>query len=280
MLRNYYQVTKPGIIFANMISASGGYFLASKGHVGISLPVIIAGISLVIASGCVLNNCLDRDLDRKMARTCNRVLATGLMSPAAAVCYASTLGIVGMVLLALMTNFLSIAIVFTGFLIYVGIYSLYLKRHSIHAPLVGSLAGATPPVAGYCAVTGQFDTGALILFSIFALWQIPHFYAIAIYRMDEYSAAAIPVLPLRRGVQSTKNYIIAYILAFIVATLMLTFTGYTGYGFLGVALGLGLFWLSRACVVYRTSDDQLWAKRLFIYSIGVIVTLSVMMSVD
>lgn len=263
-----------------MISASGGFLLASKGHVDITLPVTIAGISLVIASGCVLNNYLDRDLDRRMARTCNRVLARGLMSPAAAGCYASALGVGGMALLALTTNMLCVAILLTGFLVYVGVYSLYLKRHSIHAPLVGSLAGATPPVAGYCAASGQFDMGALILFSIFALWQMPHFYAIAIYRLDDYAAAAIPVLPLRRGVPSAKNYIIAYILAFIVATLMLTFAGYTGYGFLGVALGLGLFWLSRAFVAYKTSDDRLWAKGLFICSIGVIVTLSVMMSLD
>ena len=199
MLRNYYQVTKPGIIFANMISATGGYFLASKGDVDISLPMTIAGISLVIASGCVLNNYLDRDLDRRMARTCNRVLARGLMSPTAAGCYALALGVGGMALLALTTNILCVAILFAGFLVYVGIYSLYLKRHSIHAPLVGSLAGATPPVAGYCAASGQFDMGALILFSIFALWQMPHFYAIAIYRLDDYAAAGIPVFPLQRG---------------------------------------------------------------------------------
>jgi protoheme IX farnesyltransferase len=280
LLSHYFQVTKPGIIFANAISVAGGFLLASKGRADIALLTLIAGISLVIASGCVLNNCLDRDVDRMMMRTCNRVLARGLMSPGAAFCYASALGMGGMALLASTTNLLCIGIVFTGLLVYVGIYSLYLKRHSVHAPLIGSLAGAAPPVAGYCAVTGQFDMGALILLLIFTLWQMPHFYAIAIYRLEDYAAAAIPVLPLQRGVPAAKRHIIAYIFAFIAASLMLTFTGYTGYGFLGVALGLGLFWLSSAFSAYRISDDRLWARRLFICSIVVIVALSVMMSID
>ncbi|MEJ2574454.1 MAG: heme o synthase [Gammaproteobacteria bacterium] len=280
MLRNYFQVTKPGIIFANMISVTGGFLLAAKGHADTALLPTMAGISLVMASGCVLNNCLDRDVDRMMMRTCNRVLAKGLMSPTTAVCYASALGVIGMALLASTTNMLCVAIVFTGFLIYVGAYSLYLKRKSVHAPLVGSLAGATPPLAGYCAVTGQFDMGAMILFSIFALWQIPHFYAVAIYRLEDYAAAAIPVLPLRCGVPSAQRYIIAYIFAFIAASLMLTFTGYTGYGFLVIALGLGLVWLSGAFVAYKVSNVRLWARRLFVCSIVVIVAQSAMMSID
>lgn len=279
--RNYFQVIKPGIIFANVISIAGGFLLASKGRADIALLLeTIIGISLVMASGCVLNNCVDRDVDRMMMRTCNRALARGLMSPGAASCYASVLGVGGMALLASTTNLLCVAIVFIGFLVYAGVYSLYLKRYSIYAPLIGSLAGATPPLAGYCAVTGQFDMGALILLSIFSLWQMPHFYAIAIYRLDDYAAAAIPVLPLQRGVTAAKRHIIAYIFAFIVASLMLTFTGYTGYGFLEVAVSLGLVWLCGAFVAYRTSNDRLWARRLFVCSIVVIVALSVMMSID
>ena len=162
VIRNYILVTKPGIIFGNLISAAGGFFLASRGQVDIAvLLATLIGISLVVASGCVFNNCFDRNMDRKMIRTRNRVLAQGLMSPKVAVFYASLLGIAGTALLWAATNMLSVVIVLAGFAIYVGVYSLYLKRNSVYATLIGSLAGATPPLAGYCAVTNRFDTGRI-----------------------------------------------------------------------------------------------------------------------
>jgi heme o synthase len=281
MTRHYWRVTKPGIIGGNLISVMGGFFLASRGHADIALLLSTAiGICLVIASACVLNNCVDRDLDRMMARTRERVLAKGLMSPGTAVLYASVLGIAGMALLLAADNLLSVAIVLAGFAIYVGVYSLYLKRRSAYATLIGSLAGAAPPLAGYCAVSGRFDMGAVILLSIFSLWQVPHFYAIAIYRLDDYVAAAIPVIPVKQGIPATKRLIIAYILAFIAATLMLTVGGYTGYSYLAVAVVFGLLWLFVAWGGHKASDDRLWARKLFVCSILTISVLSVMMSVD
>ena len=280
-LSNYWRITKPGILFGNLISVIGGFFLASKGRVDIALLLsTIIGLSLVIASGCVVNNVLDRDVDRLMTRTRNRPLAKGLISPRNALIYALALGVGGMALLSAATaNILSITIVLAGFAIYVGIYS-HLKRNSIYAPLIGSLAGAAPPLAGYCAVSNQFDMGAVILLSIFSLWQMPHFYAIAIYRMDDYAAAAVPVFPIKQGISAAKKHIIGYILAFIAATLMLTFTGYTGYSYLGAAIALGLVWLSIAWGAYKASDDRFWAKKLFGWSILTIFVLSFMMSID
>jgi protoheme IX farnesyltransferase len=243
------------------------------------LPTII-GISLVVASGCIFNNCIDRGMDRKMTRTRNRVLARRRMSPKAAVCYATLLGATGTALLWTATNLLSVAVVLSGFAIYVGVYSLYLKRNSISATLIGSLAGTAPPVAGYCAVSNRIDLAAVILLSIFSLWQIPHAYSIAIFRSDDYAAAAIPVLPVKQGVPAVKKHIVGYILAFIAATLTLTFSGYTGYRYLAVATALGLTWLYLACSDYKRSDDRLWARKLFIFSIINIFMLSVMMSID
>lgn len=109
-----------------------------------------------------------------------------------------------------------------GFVVYVGVYSLYMKRHSVYGTLIGSLSGAAPPVIGYCAVTGDFDSGAAILLAIFSLWQMPHSYAIAIFRFKDYQAANIPVLPVVKGISVAKNHITLYIIAFAVATLMLT----------------------------------------------------------
>jgi protoheme IX farnesyltransferase len=280
-IKKYILVTKPAIVCGNLVTAGGGFLLASKGsiHIGVLLATII-GISLVVASGCVFNNCVDRSMDRKMTRTRNRVLARGVMSPKVAVFYASLLGIGGTALLWAAANMLSAAIVLTGFAVYVGVYSLYLKRNSVYSTLIGSLAGAAPPLAGYCAVSNRFDMGAVILLSIFSLWQIPHSYAIAVFRFDDYAAAAIPVLPVKQGMPAAKKHIVGYILAFMAATLMLTFGGYTGYGYLAVAAALGLSWLHMAWSGCRTSDDRLWAKRLFVFSIVNIFVLSVMMSVD
>jgi protoheme IX farnesyltransferase len=280
-IKNYLLVAKPGIVFGNLISAAAGFFLASKGRVdGVALSATLIGISLVVASGCVFNNCVDRKIDRKMIRTRNRALAKGLVSLKTAVSYATILGIAGMVLLYAATNLLAVVIVTAGLVIYVGVYSLYMKRNSVYSTLIGSLAGATPPLAGYCAVTGRFDLGAVILLLIFSLWQMPHCYAIAVLRLDDYAAAAIPVLPVKSGTAAAKRHIVGYILAFMAATLMLTFAGYTGYSTFAVATVLGLSWLYLAWSGYKTSDERLWAKKLFIFSILTIFILSVMMSVD
>ena len=109
---------------------------------------------------------------------------------------------------------------------------------------------------------------------------MPHSYAIAIFRFDDYAAAAIPVLPVKQGIPAAKRHIVGYILAFMAATLMLTLGGYTGYSYLAVAATLGLFWLYLAWSGFKASDDRLWAKKLFIFSILTIFVLSVMMSID
>ncbi|CDG89864.1 heme o synthase [Xenorhabdus bovienii] len=281
MIKQYLQVTKPGIIFGNLISVVGGFLLASKGV--IDYPLFFAtmlGVSLVVASGCVFNNYIDRDIDRIMERTKNRVLVKGLIDPKISLIYASVLGIAGIVLLYVAANALAMQLALIGFVIYVGVYSLYMKRKSVYGTLVGSLSGAAPPVIGYCAVTGQFDTGALILLLIFSLWQMPHSYAIAIFRFKDYQAANIPVLPVIKGISVAKNHITLYILAFMVATLMLTISGYAGYKYLIVAAAVSIWWLGMALSGYKTANDRIWARKLFMFSIVAIMSLSVMMSVD
>jgi protoheme IX farnesyltransferase len=280
-IKNYLLAAKPGIVFGNLISAAAGFFLASNGQVvGVALTATLIGISLVVASGCVFNNCIDRKIDRKMFRTRDRAIAKGLISPKIAVSYATILGITGMVLLWAATNLLAVVVVLAGLMIYVGVYSLYMKRHSAYGALIGSLAGATPPLAGYCAVTGRFDMGAVILFSIFSLWQMPHCYAIAVLRLDDYSAAAIPVLPVKQGTAAARKHIVGYILLFMAATLMLTFAGYTGCSTSVAAIALGVSWLYMAWAGYKASDERLWAKKLYVFSILTIFILSVMMSID
>ncbi len=282
MINKYLQVTKPGIIFGNLISVIGGFLLASKGHIDHALFIAtLIGVSLVVASGCVFNNFIDRDIDKKMERTKNRVLVRGLISPQVTLAYATVLGIVGFVMLYTAANPLAMWLAVMGFIVYVGIYSLYMKRKSVYGTLIGSLSGAAPPVIGYCAVSNQFDMGALILLLIFSLWQMPHSYAIAIFRFKDYQAASIPVLPVKRGISVTKHHITLYIIGFMVATLMLTLGGYAGYKYLIVAASVSVWWLGMALQGYKSAnDDKVWARKLFIFSIVAITSLSVMMSVD
>ncbi|MFP1945572.1 heme o synthase [Lonsdalea quercina] len=282
MIKQYLQVTKPGIIFGNLISVIGGFLLAANGS--IDYPLFIAtlfGVSLVVASGCVFNNVIDRDIDKKMERTKNRVLVKGLISLKVTLAYAALLGIAGFALLYVAANPLAMLLAVIGFVVYVGVYSLYMKRHSVYGTLIGSLSGAAPPVIGYCAVSNQFDAGALILLLIFSLWQMPHSYAIAIFRFKDYQAANIPVLPVVKGISVAKHHITLYILAFMIATLMLSLGGYAGYKYLVVAAAVSLWWLGMALSGYKNlNDDRLWAKKLFVFSIVAITSLSVMMSID
>ncbi|WP_315711091.1 heme o synthase [Brenneria uluponensis] len=282
MIKQYLQVTKPGIIFGNLISVIGGFLLAAKGVIDYPLfAATLIGVSLVVASGCVFNNVIDRDIDKKMERTKNRVLVKGLIPLKVTLVYASLLGIAGFALLYIAANPLAMWLAVMGFVVYVGIYSLYMKRHSVYGTLVGSLSGAAPPVIGYCAVSNQFDAGAFILLLIFSLWQMPHSYAIAIFRFKDYQAANIPVLPVVKGISVAKNHITLYILAFMIATLMLSIGGYAGYKYLIVAAAVSVWWLGMALSGYKKpTNDRVWARKLFVFSIVAITSLSIMMSVD
>ncbi|WP_417311154.1 heme o synthase [Ectopseudomonas khazarica] len=281
LLKQYLNLAKPGIVFGNLISVTGGFFLASRGDADLTLFLATAlGVALVIASGCVFNNYIDRDIDQKMERTRNRVLAQGLVSPAHAIVYACVLGVAGVAVLYAASNTLAVMLVLMGFMVYVGLYSLWLKRGSVYGTLVGSLSGAAPPVVGYCAVSNEFDAGAAILLLIFSLWQMPHSYAIAIFRFNDYQAANIPVLPVIKGISAAKRQIVLYIAAFVVATLMLTLSGYAGYSYFVVAALSGAYWLWMGVSGYKAVDDTVWARKLFTFSIVTITMLSVMMSVD
>ncbi|MGC8491326.1 MAG: heme o synthase [Syntrophobacteraceae bacterium] len=281
MIRDYIDSAKPGILAGNLVSTAGGFFLASRGRIDTeALWATLAGVCLAVASACVFNNCIDRKLDGKMKRTRNRALARGALSVRAACLYATLLAIPGAALLGAAVNLLAAAIVSAGFIIYVGIYSLHLKRTSIYATLVGSLAGAAPPLAGYCAVTNRFDSAAALLLVIFIVWQLPHYYSIAIFRLDDYAAAQIPILPVRRGTAVAKRHIVVHILAFTAAALMLTVCGYTGYGYFAVTAASGLAWLFFAWSGRTAPDERLWAKRLYVCSLLAMLVLSFMMSVD
>jgi len=267
--KTYCSLAKPRIILGNVITAAGGFALASKGYFNFPLFLVtLLGLSLVVASACVFNNYIDRESDKKMVRTQYRVLAQGLIPLRKAMIFALFLVAFGTLLLSF-TNLLTVACALLGFLVYVTLYT-FSKYHSIHATLIGSIAGAMPPVVGYCAVSNCLDTAAFIFFIMMILWQMPHFYAIAIYRLDDYAQASIPVLPIKKGMFATKVQMLLYAFAFLVSSLMLTVFHYTGFAYLIVATLLGLYWLWLCITGFKCANDQLWARKVFIFSLVVV----------
>ena len=280
MIKLYYPLTKPGIIFGNAVTTAAGFMLASRGSFDFSLFFwTLVGLCCVIASACVCNNCIDHKSDAKMARTKNRALAQGSVSIKNALLFATCMGATGTIILAYYTNYLTLAIALAGFFVYVVLYSFW-KYRSSFATVIGSISGAIPPVVGYCAVSNRFDMGACLIFMIVALWQMPHFFAIAVYRLEDYKAASIPVLPLEKGLLLTKIQMVLYTIAFIGVSSLLTVFGYTGYIYLGVILGVSLIWLKIILEGFTTLNDTIWAKKVFIGSLVVIMAVSIMISVD
>jgi len=279
VFKSYLSLTKPGIIFGNVITAIGGFFLAAKGNIDIGLLLAtLVGLSFVIASACVFNNYIDRDIDIKMKRTKNRALVKHIISGRNAIIFANLLGIVGAFTLYFFTNLLTLFIALLGFFFYVVVYGIG-KRKSVYGTIIGSISGAIPPVVGYCAVTNQLDLGALIIFMILVFWQMPHFYAIALYRSEEYKAAGIPVLPLVEGIQRTKIHMKLYILGFLIAVSALTAFHYTGYIYLIIVGGLGLVWFGMAMQGFALKDSNPWARKMFFFSLILIMAFSLLMPI-
>jgi protoheme IX farnesyltransferase len=236
-------------------------------------------MSFVIASAGVFNNYLDRDSDAKMERTKHRPLARRLITEKSALLFAMCLGIVGFLILIAYTNALTVSITLFGFFMYVVLYIIW-KYRSIHGTLVGSVSGAIPPIIGYSAVSHQLDGGACILFMILVLWQMPHFFAIALYRLEEYKAASIPVLPAKRGILATKRQMLLYISAFLAAALLPTFFHYTGYAYFTAVSACGVIWLGLCMRGFSSDNDRLWARNMFRFSLVVITVLCLMIPFD
>lgn len=270
---NYYLLMKPGILLGNLVTFAAGFLLASKG--GFDIQIFLTsffGLALIMASGCVFNNYIDAPLDRKMERTKNRALAAGLITPFRALLFGCVLLFSGNAILGLYTNLLTLCVADFGFFVYVVLYSLW-KSRTIYGTAIGSVAGAVPPIVGYCAVSNQFDAGALIFFSMMVLWQMPHFFAIALYHFDDYSAAGIPVLPLKKGVLRTKIHMALYIVAFIGASLLLTSFNYTGKLYAMVALTVGLLWLALSLRGFSITNNKLWGRQMFAVSLFAIMSI-------
>ena len=266
-------------MYGNVLTGAAGFLLAagSSGSFDLGLfAATIIGMTLVVSSACVLNNFLDRDIDSKMKRTQSRPSVTGAVPAWSIVTYSIILGVVGILMLALWTNLLVVAIGIVGFVTYVWFYGAWSKRKSIHGTLVGSISGAMPIAGGYAAVSGTIDAGMLLAFLAMFFWQFPEFYSIAIYRKSEYAAAHVPVMSVVKGVRSSIVQIVIYTILYVASTLGLTLVGLTGWVYFAVMAGFGAHWIWLGYQGLSTKHPEQWARKMFRYSMINVLALCIM----
>ncbi|MBL3698140.1 heme o synthase [Leucobacter luti] len=278
----YYSLTKPGVLYGNVLTAAAGFLLAAGAtriFDGLLFLATVVGTTLVIAAACVLNNILDRDIDDRMERTKKRATVSGSISIRGAIIFTVVLFVLGNAVLIGWTNWLVVATGLAGFFTYVVLYGMLSKRMSVHGTLIGSISGAAPIFAGYVAVTGVVDAGAILAFLAIFFWQMPEFYSIAVYRRDEYARAGVPVITVVKGIPQTKVQILIYTIAYAVSAVLLTPFGYTGWVYAVVMGALGLWWIVIGIQGFSATDDSAWARRMFRFSLVIIMAYSLMISV-
>ena len=278
--RSYLQLIKPGITLSNTLSGLAGFFLAASA-VGFQLPAFIGaigGIASVIASACVVNNIIDRDIDTRMKRTSKRAVVRGEINVPRATVFAIALGLIGFTLLLTLTNVLTFVLGVIAWLWYVVIYGIA-KRTTPFSTLIGGVPGALPPVAGYTALTGSIDLAAILLFAVLFFWQLPHFYAISIFRQSDYASAGLPVWAVRYGVKSAKVQILVSAVLYAVAASLLAVFGYTGIIYFVLSSALSLYWMYKGIALYRKVDDVKWARAMFGVSLMVLVAMILLISI-
>lgn len=281
MLRNYLKLTKPGVMFGNLLTTLAGFLFASHGNFDWQLFLGTAiGTAFIISSACVINNVLDQDIDAKMERTKNRPLVSGGADPTIATIFGIALGLFGFIILATFTNTWVVGAGIVGFASYVWLYGALSKRRSIHGTLVGAISGATPILAGYVAVKPGLDTAAILLFLILFFWQMPEFYSIAIYRRKEYKKARVPVITVQKSLEYTVNSIFLYSMAYIVTSLALFAFGYTSYTYVIIMGALNLYWIVLVSRGLRAAHINVWAKQMFRYTLVVLLIFSGLISLD
>ncbi|HRF62873.1 MAG TPA: heme o synthase [Candidatus Competibacter sp.] len=256
--RDYLELTKPRVVALITFTAMVGMLLATPGMVPWEVLVFGSlGIALMAGSAAAINHLVDRRVDAMMARTRHRPLPSGHLESWQVLGFAVIIGLIGLGLLLAFTNPLTAILTFASLIGYAVIYTLFLKRATPQNIVIGGAAGAAPPLLGWTAVTGQVDSGALLLFLIIYIWTPPHFWALAIHRRHDYANADIPMLPVTHGVAFTRLHILLYTILLFLITLLPFLTGMSGWIYLISAVLLGLRFLSYAVRLYATGDDRL-----------------------
>ncbi len=278
--RDFYELTKPKVVMLIVFTAIVGMVLAVPGWPGIQ-PMVIGslGVGLAASSAAVINHVLDARIDLQMSRTHNRPVAQGRLSDVQALTFAFILCALSMLLLWFVINPLTALLTFASLIGYAIIYTVFLKRATPQNIVIGGAAGAAPPVLGWTAVTGEIHVDAIVLFLIIFMWTPPHFWALAIAKLEDYERVGIPMLPVTHGEEFTRQHILIYTVLLVLVTIVPYLTGMSGLIYLVTALILGgrfLYWAIRM----RRDPDKEIPMQVFRFSIAYLMYLFAALLID
>tara|TARA_B100000900_G_scaffold7527_1_gene6360 strand:- start:452 stop:1321 length:870 start_codon:yes stop_codon:yes gene_type:complete len=280
LLKSYYELCKPNVVYMMLICALVGMLLAEQ-YVSsyLYLFVSLSGIALCASSAAAINQVIDRETDASMTRTDQRPLPQGELSPTHASIFAFVIGVLGAMILYFFVNTLTMILTISSLIGYAFIYTVYLKRATPQNIVIGGLAGAAPPLLGWSSVTNTIDPYALLLVLIIFVWTPPHFWALAIYRKDEYAKESIPMLPVTHGVEFTKLQIVLYTIILFIVSVLPYIVLMSGIIYLVSALILSSIFLYYSIKLFVSEDNEI-AMKTFQFSIYYIFLIFLALLVD
>jgi protoheme IX farnesyltransferase len=278
LVADYVELTKPKVQSLLLLTTITTMYVA-----GDPSPLLVAltclGGYLSAGGAGAVNHWFDRDIDVRMARTANRPVPSGRVAPRAALAFGCTLAALSLLELSLTVNPLAAALSFGGFLGYVFVYTVWLKRRTPQNIVIGGAAGAVPPLVGWAAVTGSVSGTALILFFIVFFWTPPHFWALSLLMKDEYAKVDVPMLPVVRGETETRRQILLYTVLLYAVTQLPFCAGGFGAVYLVASIALGFGFIAGAIRLYRRADRRS-ALQLYLFSLAYLALLFCAMVAD
>lgn len=281
-IKAYSELMKPGILVLLLITGYCAMVVAAGGAPSIGLSLVtMVGLALSTGGAGAINMWYDRDIDAVMRRTQRRPIPSGRVSAKNALIFGIVTQVVSFLLLGLAANWLTAIVSLGGFIYYVFIYTMWLKRSTPQNIVIGGGAGAFPPLVGWAAVTGHIGLPAVIMFLIVFFWTPPHFWALALYKQDDYRKANIPMMPVVKGDRFTKTQSLMYAVVLLGTTVWLYFTGTVGMVYLVVSTLLGLGLIGFCILQFMEQKPKfLWARRTFFYSLAYLGVLFAAMVLD
>jgi protoheme IX farnesyltransferase len=277
LLRDYLTLTKPKVQSLLLFTTITTMYVAGNPSIELVFLTCLGGALSAGGAGAI-NHAVDRDIDRTMARTADRPVASGRVAAAAATAFGLSLGAASFLLLALTVNPLAAALSLSGFFGYVCVYTLWLKRTTPQNIVIGGAAGAVPPLVAWAAVTGGLSGMAFYMFAIVFFWTPPHFWALSLLMKDEYAKAGIPMLPVVRGEEETRRQILLYTVLLYAVTQLPFCAGGLGVAYLIPSMLLGAAFIYFSTRLYR-SRDRRWALRTYLFSLAYLALLFLSMAI-
>ncbi len=278
VLGDYFELTKPKVQTLLLLTTITTMYVAGDPSPAFVALICLGGYLSAGGAGAV-NHYWDRDIDARMKRTANRPVPAGRISPRAALIFGFILAALSFLELTLVANVLAASLALGGFVGYVGVYTMWLKRRTPQNIVIGGAAGAVPPLVAWAAVTGSLDPVALYLFFIVFFWTPPHFWALSLLMRDEYAAVKIPMLPVVRGDRETRKQIVLYTILLYAVTQLPFCAGRFGDFYLVVSMTLGALFIGGAVRLYRRADRRA-ALQLYLFSLAYLALLFCAMAAD